>query len=207
MQISKVLIALFIGYLFGCIQTAYILSKIIGKIDIREHGTGNAGASNITVIMGWKYGIMTAAVDVLKGILPVIIVRAIYPNTSELAYLAGMMAILGHIFPFYLKFHGGKGVATLVGMFLGYQWPLGLLLIAVMIVLPLLFDFIVVGSLTVFVLLSIFTFVLNMPWICKILALALTLIAFIKHAENVQRIRNGEEVRISETIRGKKKNA
>jgi glycerol-3-phosphate acyltransferase PlsY len=204
MQTSQILIASLIGYLFGCIQTAYFVGKTIGKTDIRQHGSGNAGASNITVVMGWKYGFITATIDVLKGILPVVIVRALYPDTPALAYFAGMAAILGHIFPFYLRFRGGKGVATLVGMFLGYQWPLSLLLIGVMIALPLLFDFIVVGSLTVFVLLSVFTFMLKMPWLCRIIALLLTIIAFIKHAENVQRIRKDEEVRISEVLKRKK---
>lgn len=206
MQLLQIIIVSLIGYLFGCIQTAYFLSKIINKTDIRQHGSGNAGASNVTLVMGWKYGLITASIDVLKGILPVVIVRALYPTTPALAYFAGMAAIFGHLFPFYLKFRGGKGVATLMGMFLGYQWPLGLMLMGMMIVLPLLFDYIVVGSLTVFVLLPILTFMLKMPWLCKIIASVLTIIAFIKHAENIQRIRTDEEVRISEVLKNKRRN-
>lgn len=201
MTTIQIFIAALIGYLFGCIQTAYILSKVVGGFDIRQRGTGNAGASNITVQMGLKYGIITGIFDILKGIAAVLIVKSLYPTASNaLAYFAGQIAVLGHIFPFYLKFRGGKGVATLVGMFLGYQWAFGLLLIGLMIILPLVSDFIVVGSLTVFTVLSILTFVLELPWLCKITALGLTLIAFIKHADNVQRIRYNEEVRVSEVF-------
>ncbi|MBN1873290.1 MAG: glycerol-3-phosphate 1-O-acyltransferase PlsY [Anaerolineae bacterium] len=203
MTITQILIAALIGYLFGCIQTAYLLGKFVGRFDIRQMGSGNAGASNVTVIMGWKYGIITGILDILKGIVPVLIVKTLYLDTPALAYFAGQAAILGHIFPFYLNFRGGKGVATLVGMFLGYHWPFGLLLVGLMIVLPFTFDFIVVGSLTVFTVSAILTFVLELPWLCKLTALVLTVIAFIKHAENIQRIRNNEEVRMSDTFKKK----
>ena len=112
-MVCQAIIAILIGYAFGCIQPAYFLGKMIGKMDIREQGSGNAGASNITAIMGWKYGVIVGLVDILKGIFAVLVVRWIYPDSPDLAYLSGIMAILGHIFPFYLKFRGGKGVATL----------------------------------------------------------------------------------------------
>jgi len=201
MSLTQILMVSLIGYLFGCLQTAYLLGKLIRKTDIREHGSGNAGASNVTMVMGWKYGLLTATVDVLKGIIPVVVVKALYPDQPVLAYFSGLAAIFGHIFPFYLGFRGGKGVATLVGMFLGYQRPLGLLLMALMIVLPLIFDYIVVGSLTVFALLAILTFVLNLPWWCQITALSLTLVATVKHCENIARIRKGEEVHIRAVLK------
>ncbi len=118
-MVNQAIIAILIGYAFGCIQSAYFLSKMFGKMDIREHGSGNAGASNITAIMGLKYGFFVALIDILKGIFAVLVVKWIFPNIPDLAYLSGIMAIIGHIFPFYLKFRGGKGVATLVGMMIG----------------------------------------------------------------------------------------
>jgi len=134
-MVTKTIIAILIGYAFGCIQSAYFFSKIVGKMDIREHGSGNAGASNITTIMGVKFGFIVGLVDVLKGIFAVLVVKWIYPDSPDLAYLSGIMAILGHIFPFYLKFRGGKGVATLVGMMFGLNWKLGILF-ALLVALP-----------------------------------------------------------------------
>ena len=121
-MVMQTVIAILIGYLFGCIQAAFILSKLVGKMDIREHGSGNAGASNITTIMGVKYGFIVGLVDVLKGLFAVLVIKWIYPGSPDLAYLSGIMAILGHIFPIYLKFKGGKGVSTSFGVALGL-WP------------------------------------------------------------------------------------
>jgi glycerol-3-phosphate acyltransferase PlsY len=201
MQIRSEILAVLIGYLFGCIQTAYILGKLVGKMDIRKTGSGNAGASNVTIILGWKYGIITAVVDVLKGVVPVVLVKALYPSVPALAYLAGLAAIAGHIFPFYLGFTGGKGVATLLGMLLGYDFRWGLVFVAVMIVMPLTFDYIVAGSLTVFTGLPILTYSLALPPVCLVTALVLTIIAYVKHWENVQRIRAGAEIRIKDTLK------
>ena len=125
-MVTQTVFTILIGYAFGSIQPAYILSKIVGKIDIREHGSGNAGASNITAIMGWKYGFLVGLVDILKGVFAVLVVKWIYPFSPDLAFLSGIMAIIGHIFPFYMKFRGGKGVAALaVGMMFGSNSEIG----------------------------------------------------------------------------------
>mgnify|MGYP000116291083 CR=1 FL=1 len=203
-MIAQILIVCFIGYLFGCIQTAYILGKIIAGIDIRQQGSGNAGASNVVTVLGLKYGVITGVADILKGVLPVVIVRALYPATPALAYAAGMAAIIGHIFPFYLKFRGGKGVATLMGMMLAYDLRLGLLFIAVILGVVLVVDYIAIGSLTVFTLLPIVTFRLRLPLWCQVAAILLAVIAYIKHAENVQRIRKGTELHVRAILMKKK---
>lgn len=199
-MIAQILISLIVGYLFGCIQTAYILGKIVAGIDIRQQGSGNAGASNVVTVLGLKHGVITGIVDILKGVLPVIIIRAFYPATPALAYAAGMAAIIGHIFPFYLKFRGGKGVATLLGMMLAYDFRLGLLFIVVILGVVLVVDYIAIGSLTVFTLLPIVTFILGLPLGYQVAAILLAVIAYVKHAENVRRIRNGEEPRVRATV-------
>lgn len=203
-MITQVLISLLIGYLFGCIETAYFLGKLVRHIDIRREGSGNAGASNVVTVLGLKYGVITGVVDILKGVLSVVIVRALYPDLPALAYAAGMAAIVGHIFPFYLGLRGGKGVATLVGMMLGYDWRLGLLFIVVLVGVAGVVDYIAVGSLTVFTLLPIVTFALKLPLIVQLGALTLAVIAYVKHVENVQRIRNGTELRVRATIMKKR---
>ena len=201
MQVSSGLIVFLIGYLFGCIQTAYILGKTVEKIDIREKGSLNAGASNAFMILGMKYGIITGLVDILKGTVPVLLVKALYPAEPALAFLAGLSAIVGHIFPFYLRFKGGKGVATLVGMLLGYDVRWGLVFLVIMIIVPFASDYMAVGSLTVFTILPVLTFILDLPYSCLVLAFILTVVAYIKHWPNVQRIRAGEEVRLSKALK------
>ena len=199
-MLVQILLALLIGYLFGCIQSAYLLGKLAGKIDIREHGSGNAGASNITSTLGLKYGLIVGFVDILKGFLAVMVVTWIFPDDPALAYLAGLMAVLGHIFPFYLKFQGGKGVATLVGMMFGVNWKLGVLFVLLVAVPALVTDYIVAGSFTVFIALPIVTYFLGYPVVYLLFCLALTALCFYLHRENIKRIRAGEELKIRAVV-------
>ncbi len=203
MQTTQIIIAVLIGYVLGSIQPAFILGKLVRHIDIRQQGSGNAGASNVVIVLGWKYGVITGLVDILKGVLSVVIVRALYPTAPTLAYAAGMAAIVGHVFPFYLGFRGGKGVATLVGMMLGYDYRLGVLSIAVTTIVALATDYIAIGSITVYTLLPIVTFILKFPLAVQIAAILLAIIAYLKHIENIQRIRKGEEPHVRATIKKK----
>jgi len=192
-MIMQTIIAILIGYTFGCIQAAYILSRTVGKTDIREHGSGNAGASNMTAIMGLKFGVITGLVDVLKGMFAVLTVKWLYPDNPDLAYLAGIMTIIGHIFPFYMKFRGGKGVAALVGMMFGVNWKLGLLFALLVAVPALLADYIVIGSFTTFIALPIVTYLCGYPTLFTAIAVGLTILCFYLHRANIQRIINKEE--------------
>jgi glycerol-3-phosphate acyltransferase PlsY len=202
-MVTKTIIAILIGYAFGCIQSAYFLSKMVGKMDIREHGSGNAGASNITTIMGAKFGFIVGLVDVLKGIFAVLVVKWIYPDSPDLAYLSGIMAIMGHIFPFYLKFRGGKGVATLVGMMFGLNWKLGMLFLLLVALPALLFDYIVAGSFTAFIALPVVTYILEYPLVFTIMGVCLTILCFYLHRANIQRIMDKEEVKIRAVLKKK----
>lgn len=204
-MILHIILAILIGYAFGIIQAAYFVSKFFGKMDIRDHGTGNAGASNITTIMGVKFGFIVAFVDVLKALLAVVVVKWLFPETPHLAVLAGMMAIIGHTFPFYMKFKGGKGVAALVGLFWGLDWKLGILFILLVAIPAFLADYIVAGSLTAFTALPIAVYLLGYPPYLVILGAALTLLAFWLHRGNLQRIRDKEETTISSVLWKKKK--
>ena len=202
-MIKQVIIASLIGYILGIIQPAYFLSKMVGKMDIREHGSGNAGASNITAIMGWKYGFIVGLVDILKGVFAVLVVKWIYPAHPDLAYLSGIMAIIGHIFPFFMKFRGGKGVATLVGMMFGLNWKLGIIFAFLVAVPALLTDYIVVGSFTSFVALPIVTYISGYPIVFTLVSVCLTILCFYLHRANIQRIINKEELKISAVMKKK----
>ncbi len=198
----RILIAV-IGYTLGCLLFSYILGKIVRKIDIREHGTTNAGASNATIVMGWKYGILAGLGDVLKGLIAVLIVKALYPDSPELAILAGVAAIIGHIFPLPLKFRGGKGVATMAGMLLGFNPAWGLLAILIVLILTVITDYIVYGSIAVYILLPIIALVEALPLAYIILTVLLMLLGIYKHLSNLRKIANKEEIGLRQTLKRK----
>ena len=200
-MVRLIIISILIGYGLGSIQFAYLLGRLVRNIDIREHGTGNAGASNVTSTMGLKYGAVVAVLDILKGTLAVLVVRSIFPGNPELAYLSGLMAVIGHLFPFYLRFRGGKGVAALVGMMFGVDWRLGLLFVLLVAVPALAADYIVVGSLTVFILLPVVTYLAGYPAVLIAGGIILTGLSFYLHRENLRRIIRGKELKISSVLR------
>ena len=118
-------ILIFIAYLMGSIASAILVCKLFGLADPRSEGSGNPGATNVMRLHGKKAAILTLAGDVLKGVIPVLLAKAI--GSSELIVaLCGFAAFLGHLFPIFFKFKGGKGVATLVGILFATHWLLGL---------------------------------------------------------------------------------
>ena len=200
-------ICLLIGYVFGLFQTGYIVGKI-KHIDIRKQGSGNAGSTNAVRVMGWKAGAMTFAGDVLKCVLAVLLVRYLYRDTDMtllLGMYAGFGATLGHNFPFYLKFKGGKGIAVLAGLvvstgFLLVPVPLAAFLIAVIFT-----RYVSLGSLlsaTMFFLeIVLFGVQGNLDLGAKylpelyLLAGVIMALAWIRHRENIKRLLAGEENR------------
>ncbi|MCL2855380.1 MAG: glycerol-3-phosphate 1-O-acyltransferase PlsY [Defluviitaleaceae bacterium] len=128
------------GYPFGALQSAYFVGKILGKIDIRDHGSGNAGTTNVYRVMGFKAGIIVLIFDILKTVIPVIILNAILYqgriwDISAMEYFPGLLlgfgVVLGHNFPFFLKFKGGKGVACAIGLMIMFD-PIVLAIILTM---------------------------------------------------------------------------
>lgn len=201
MNIVQVMISAFIGYGFGCFQTAYIIGKIFGKTDIRSQGTGNAGASNVTMVLGWKYGAATAVVDILKASLAVIAVNYVYPNSKELLFTAGAFAILGHIFPVFLKFRGGKGAASLVGMLLAIDFKIAVIAILAIVIITLVIDYIALGSIAMFAVLPVSTYYFNYPLFCTIIGIGLAILCLYKHKSNIERIIKKEEVGLRKVVR------
>jgi len=202
-MVNQILITMLIGYAFGCIQSAYLISKSVKKIDIREHGSGNAGASNVTTTLGLKYGVLVGLIDVLKGLAAVLVVKALFPGDINLAYLAGIMAVLGHIFPFYQKFRGGKGVATLVGMMFGIDWKLGIIFALLVIIPALITDYIVAGSFGVYLALPVVMYVEGLPPVFIVIAIGLAALCFYLHRGNIRRILKKEELKVSSVLKRK----
>jgi len=202
----KYIVAALIGYLFGAIQTGFILGKLIYKKDIRNHGNGNAGASNAVVAFGKKAGILTGAVDIIKAVIAILLIRIIYMNNVELetfwnlSYITGFMVILGHNYPFYMRFKGGKGTAALVGMMFVVDIRLGLIGVLLMAAVAIITDYIVLGTMSLLLVMLVFTIGFRLTPITISMILMLISISISKHHANFIRIKNKEETRIKGTL-------
>jgi glycerol-3-phosphate acyltransferase PlsY len=200
MKIVEVMVSALIGYLLGCFQTAYIVGRVVKRIDIRTQGSNNAGASNVTMVLGWKYGAITAFADVFKASLAVILVRTIFPGSKELVFIAGASAVLGHIFPFFLKFKGGKGAASLIGMLLAIDLKIAIIAILTIAIITLVIDYIALGSIGMFTVLPVSTYAFNYPIICTLIGVGLALLCVYKHQINIKRIMKKEETGLRRVV-------
>ncbi len=197
------IIALLTAYVLGSIPTSYIMGKIIKGIDIRDFGSGNVGATNALRILGTKVGIFTLIIDMSKGFLAVNIARLIIPEPTDLIIiLTGLFAIIGHIYTIFLKFKGGKGVATSAGVFIALvPIPIAIALF-VFIAAVWITKFVSLGSilaaLTLFVAELVIN-ILNSFAELEILIFTFIIAFFIifRHKANIQRLINGNENKIS----------
>ncbi len=200
-------ICIIIGYVFGLFQTAFIYGKLHG-IDIREHGSGNAGTTNTLRVLGTKAGLIVLLGDIIKCILAIVICGAIFdashPDEIYLLKLyAAAGAILGHNFPFYLKFKGGKGIAATAGLILAFHpafIPMGVILFfgafffthyvslgSLLVYAGLMIEMVVAGQMGLF---GASQRILNEMYLITAL---LTILAYYKHRENIGRLIRGEE--------------
>ncbi len=201
------IICLVIGYVFGLFQTAYIYGKLHG-IDIRNYGSGNAGTTNTMRVLGTKAGLFVLLCDIVKCILAVVVTGLIFGKTHpDMVYLlklyAAAGAILGHNFPFYLHFKGGKGIAATAGLILSfhpYLIPMGVILFfgafftthyvslgSLLVYAGFFIELIVLGQL------GIFGMPQNVLIEMYVIAGALTVMAYYKHRENIKRLLSGTE--------------
>ncbi len=189
------------AYLIGSSSMSYYISKMKG-VDIQKKGSKNLGASNAMVVLGWKYGILVGIHDIGKSALSVILAELIFPDLTYIGAVAGVASILGHIFPFYLKFKGGKGFASFVGMTFALNWKLALIICVVILLATLITDYIVVGTtLTITIVPTALGFIEH-SWILPLILLIGTLIIIWKHRENYVRIVKGTEIGLRSANRG-----
>lgn len=184
------------GYLIGTVNPSYIIAKIRGE-DIRKKGSGNAGASNALIIYGKLIGVFCALFDILKAFLVIRLAEFLFPESPLVFPMTGVSCILGHVFPFYMGFKGGKGVACLGGMILAYDWLVFLIMLASEIVFVLASGYICLMSISASIIFPILYGIMNRnAWGSIILLLAAAVIIW-KHRENVRRIGKGTEMRIN----------
>ena len=182
-----------IGYLLGSLNLATLLAKR-GGVDIRAGGSGNPGASNTVTLMGWKAGVLVAAHDIGKGILAVWLCTKLFPALPFSGALAGVACVLGHIFPFYLQFKGGKGLACFLGMTLVLDWRVFLGALVIVAAITLITDYIAIGTLTAAIAVPIALSILHRNVLLGVIVFIGPVIMFIKHRDNFKRIKEGTEI-------------
>ncbi len=195
------LFAVLLGYLMGSSNLAYWLAKW-NHVDFRKGGSGNLGASNTTILLGWRAGVLVGIHDIGKAVLAVLLAKLLFPGTEYVGAAAGVAAVLGHVFPFYLRFRGGKGLASFLGAVTALNWKLGLVLAVLLVLITLVTDFISLGTLTVSVVAPVgFLLTTGRVILPLILAIASAVLIY-KHIENIHRLLNRTEIGLRSTIKG-----
>lgn len=200
-QTMAYVLAILMGYLLGCSSMAFYIG-LWKKKDIRTAGSGNLGASNATVLFGWGAGAAVALHDIGKAALAVLLAKWLFPENELAGAAAGTACVLGHIFPFYLKFKGGKGLASYFGMTLALNWKLALIVAAVVILMTLITDYIAVGALSTIALVPAYTAVTTRNWMLVGILCVGTAVMFYKHWENILRIARHQEIGLRSTAKG-----
>jgi len=210
-------VILIISYLLGSIPTAIIVSRIVMKDDIRKHGSGNAGATNVFRVMGWKAALFVVLVDVGKGTVATLFVSkigvgSVVLDAALVQMLAGLAAIIGHVWTVFAGFRGGKGMGTAFGVLVALAPVASLISLVVWLILVLTIRIVSVGSMTAGVVfpatLLIQRFVLksDIPDPLLGLAVVLGILVFITHRSNIRRLLRGEENRFGSKKKKKSNN-
>ena len=217
-ELSYLIFLMLISYLAGSTPTSIIIGHITKGIDIRKHGSGNAGATNVFRVLGWKFALIVIIVDVFKGWLPAAIFAPaffyaqIIPDLGVVQILCGFSAVLGHTYTIFAGFKGGKGVGTLAGVLLAL-FPLAFLFcLAVAIITIILTGYVSLASILASASLPIFLFLLPpfigiepAPLSLMVFSLLIPWFITFTHRSNLQRLRSGEENRFDKAMIFRKK--
>jgi glycerol-3-phosphate acyltransferase PlsY len=189
-------LALLASYLLGAIPTSYLAGKFFRGIDLRQHGSGNLGATNLYRTLGAKFAVPVALFDMAKGAVPVMVIAPLVSSSRYFAVLCGIMAVLGHVFSVFVRFRGGKGVATASGVMLGLTPWAVLVALAVWLIVLRLSGYVSLGSMVGAIVLPIAAWFLHplqrdIIWIQVLVALAIIWL----HRANIKRLLAGTENR------------
>lgn len=199
MIIAKYSFSIILGYLLGCINPAALISKI-KKTDIRKDGTGNLGATNVGLHFGKAAGAFVMIFDMLKAVLAVKITEWLFPQIRLARLVAGCSAVLGHIFPFYLKFKGGKGLASFGGMVLAVNPAVFLLLLTVGLICMFIFNYGVALMTSAAILFPFLGAMAEKSFGFFLIAAATSTLILWRFRENYARIKRGEELKVRELL-------
>lgn len=187
-----------IGYGLGNFATSYILGRVFKKTDIRKHGSGNAGATNALRVFGVKLAAATFVIDALKGVLAVIIGKMILGDIG--GFIGGVSVVVGHNWPLLLKFKGGKGIASTIGVVISINYQIALICIVVGLFLVIKTKYVSLGSITAISLLPILALIIIKPFDLNffIFSLVLAAMAIFRHRSNIIRLINGKESKLGQ---------
>ncbi|MBF0490261.1 MAG: glycerol-3-phosphate 1-O-acyltransferase PlsY [Candidatus Omnitrophica bacterium] len=203
MNIAPLLISLVITYFIGAIPTAYIFGRLLKNLDIREHGSGNVGATNAFRVLGKVPGTLVLLIDIAKGVIPTTIVA----NISGLAepwelVLIGLVAVAAHNWTVFLNFKGGKGIATSLGVLIGLtiqipglRWVLFIVLLSWLVVFCI-FRYVSLASIVASVMLPICMVAVGAPFVLKVMSIVLCVFIVFRHSSNISRLIQGKENRV-----------
>jgi glycerol-3-phosphate acyltransferase PlsY len=186
-----------VAYLFGSISTAIIVARLMGLPDPRTQGSGNPGATNVLRIGGKKAAAITLLGDTLKGLLPVLLARALGAADVVLAAVA-FAAFIGHLFPLFFGFKGGKGVATALGVLLGLAWPVAVAVAATWLFMAKVFKISSLSALTAAALAPLYMWLLADRPGFLVMSVAMSLILIARHKSNIEKLLRGEEGKIGQ---------
>lgn len=190
------LLSIVIAYLIGSISVSTLLVRVVKRVDIRSYGSGNAGATNTLRLLGWKYGILVLLLDALKGALSVYIAYALTNHSLPVEYFAGLAVIVGHNWPVFFGFRGGKGIATTIGVFL-VLLPLPALLAGIVaLIVVAATRFVSLGAISFVVLSPIFLALLTNRTGALLFSAVAAVLAIYRHRENLVRLAQGKERRL-----------
>ena len=190
------LLCVLLGYFAGTLNPTFIIGKTHG-INVKKEGSRNAGASNAVILMGKAVGAFCALFDIMKAYFSYRLANLFFPLVPAAGILAGAACIIGHIFPIWMHFQGGKGLACLGGMILAYDWKVFGVLLLLEVVLVLITDYICIVAISAS---SIFPFIYQCNehlWPITFILIIIAFLIFIKHKENIRRILHGQEARVS----------
>ncbi|MCX7964944.1 MAG: glycerol-3-phosphate 1-O-acyltransferase PlsY [Candidatus Sumerlaea chitinivorans] len=195
----RLLLAILLAYGIGSIPWGYWIGRWVGGIDVREHGSGNIGATNVARVLGKKWGFTTFCLDVLKGLVPVALFPSLFgltdrSGTAEI--LLGAAAVVGHCYSPFLGFTGGKGVATALGVFLAIATLPVLILAVVAGVLIAWKGYISLAAIVCAALLPFLLFFFDYPWVVLLVGELLAALVIYRHRGNIQRLLAGTESRV-----------
>ena len=185
----ELILSIIISYLMGSIPFGLILTKIFLKKDIRDIGSGNIGATNVLRTGNKIIGYLTLSLDVLKAVVPVLYIKFNYP---ELVYVSSLSVFIGHVFPLWLKFKGGKGVATYVGILFSINYILGFVFIASWLIIFFILRYSSLGSILGTFIIPVFIF-FNPNYESEYFFIIMFILILFTHRENVKRLINKEE--------------
>lgn len=193
-----IILFIIIAYLLGSIPSALIIGKLTQKIDIREHGSGNMGATNAFRILGTKAGIIVTLADILKGTLATLIplLAAMYIDIDVSRLLIGLFAVLGHTFPIFARFKGGKAAATSAGVILGVSPLMFVIILLLFIIILYLSKYVSLASMLTGIIASVIAYFISDSFLFWVI-LILTIFVCIRHKDNIKRIKNKTEPKIT----------